>query len=117
MEGNYKVILCERGVVAPHTHRSTSRFLLDLQVVPAAQEITHLPVVVDPISCNILETLGIFNVTCFNRLRCRWRDVRSHPKPEMAAVDPLQPISYLEFEKLFSKMGKLAASLDRLVGK
>ena len=46
--GNSKVILCERGVSVPHTHRDTSRFLLDLQVVVAAQEITHLPVVVDP---------------------------------------------------------------------
>ena len=47
-EGNKKVILCERGVVAPHTHRITSRFLLDLQVVPAAKEMTHLPIIVDP---------------------------------------------------------------------
>ena len=47
-EGNKKVILCERGVSTPHTHRSTSRFLLDLQVVPAAKEITHLPIAVDP---------------------------------------------------------------------
>ena len=46
--GNSKIILCERGVSVPHTHRDTSRFLLDLQVVPAAQEITHLPVIVDP---------------------------------------------------------------------
>ena len=35
-----KIILCERGIVTNHTHRSTSRFLLDLQVVPAAKEIT-----------------------------------------------------------------------------
>ena len=48
LEGNQKVILCERGIVAPHTHRATSRFLLDLQVVPAAQEVTHLPIVTDP---------------------------------------------------------------------
>ena len=47
VEGNKNVLLCERGVVAPHT-RSTSRFLLDLQVLPAAKEITHLPIVVDP---------------------------------------------------------------------
>ena len=33
VEGNEKVILCERGIVAPHTHRETSRFLLDLQVI------------------------------------------------------------------------------------
>ena len=33
-EGNRKVILCERGVSVPHTHKDSSRFLLDLQVVP-----------------------------------------------------------------------------------
>ena len=48
VEGNKKVILCERGVSVPHTHRSTSRFLLDLQVIPAAKEVTHLPIVSDP---------------------------------------------------------------------
>ena len=31
--GNKKLILCERGVVAPHTHKITSRFLIDLQVL------------------------------------------------------------------------------------
>ena len=48
IEGNKRIILCERGIVAPHTHRSSSRFLLDLQVVPAAQEFTHLPIITDP---------------------------------------------------------------------
>ena len=33
-EGNFKVILCERGVSTSHTHSPTSRFLIDLQVVP-----------------------------------------------------------------------------------
>ena len=47
VEGNHRDF-SERGVTAPHTHRA-SRFLLDLQVVPAAQELTHLPVVVDPL--------------------------------------------------------------------
>ena len=117
MEGNYKVILCERGVVAPHTHRSTSRFLLDLQVVPAAQEITHLPVVVDPSHATFwrpwVSSMSLASIAS----GADGVMLEVHPKPEMAAVDPLQPISYLEFEKLFSKMGKLAASLDRKVGK
>ena len=60
INGN-KVILCERGVSVPHTHKSTSRFLLDLQVVPAAQEITHLPIVVDPSHATFLETMGRTN--------------------------------------------------------
>ena len=48
VEGNSKVILCERGMSIPHTHRETSRFSIDLQVVPAAKELTHLPIVTDP---------------------------------------------------------------------
>ena len=48
VENNKKVILCERGVSVPHTHRDSSRFLVDLQVIPAAKEITHLPIAVDP---------------------------------------------------------------------
>ena len=39
--GNTQVVLCERGVVAPHTHEVTSRFIVDLQVVPAVRE--YLP--------------------------------------------------------------------------
>ena len=39
IEKNEKVILCERGVSVPHTHKSTSRFLLDLQAIPAVKEI------------------------------------------------------------------------------
>jgi 3-deoxy-7-phosphoheptulonate synthase len=43
--GNPKVVLCERGIRTFNTH---SRFTLDLGVVPAARELTHLPIVVDP---------------------------------------------------------------------
>ena len=44
-----KVILCERGVSVPHTLIDRRQdFFLDLQVIPAAKEVTHLPIVVDP---------------------------------------------------------------------
>ncbi|HVO96920.1 MAG TPA: 3-deoxy-7-phosphoheptulonate synthase [Bryobacteraceae bacterium] len=44
-EGNYDVILCERGV---RTFADHTRNTLDLSIVPAAQKLSHLPVVVDP---------------------------------------------------------------------
>ncbi len=44
-EGNPKVILCERGV---RTFNNHSRNTLDLNVVPLARRMTHLPVIVDP---------------------------------------------------------------------
>ena len=44
-EGNYKVMLCERGV---RTFADHTRNTLDLSVVPAVQRISHLPIIVDP---------------------------------------------------------------------
>src|SRR5437879_886866 len=44
-EGNYNVILCERGV---RTFADHTRNTLDLSIVPAVQRRSHLPIIVDP---------------------------------------------------------------------
>jgi 3-deoxy-7-phosphoheptulonate synthase len=44
-EGNYDVVLCERGV---RTFSDFSRNTLDLAVVPAVKSLSHLPIMVDP---------------------------------------------------------------------
>src|SRR6202171_4151262 len=44
-EGNYNVILCERGV---RTFSDHTRNTVDLSIVPAIKRISHLPVLVDP---------------------------------------------------------------------
>ncbi len=44
-EGNENVILCERGI---RTFENGMRNTLDLSAVPALQELSHLPVIVDP---------------------------------------------------------------------
>src|SRR5207253_7225797 len=44
-EGNYQVILCERGV---RTFADHTRNTLDLSVVPAVKTLSHLPIIVDP---------------------------------------------------------------------
>ena len=114
-EGNYKVMLCERGIVAPHTHRSTSRFLLDLQVVPAAKEMTHLPIIVDPSHATFwrswVEPMSLASVAS----GADGIMLEVHRKPEEAAVDPLQPINYAEFEILIKKMDKVAKCLSRSI--
>ncbi len=115
LEGNEKVILCERGVSVPHTHRQTSRFLLDLQVVPAAQEITHLPVVTDPSHATFwrkwVEPMSLASIASgVDGLM-----LEVHPKPEEAAVDPLQPIDFEEFNNLVKKMDSVAKALGKYV--
>jgi 3-deoxy-7-phosphoheptulonate synthase len=44
-EGNYEVILCERGI---RTFTDHTRNTLDLSIVPAVKRISHLPILVDP---------------------------------------------------------------------
>jgi len=44
-QGNYEVILCERGI---RTFETETRFTLDLNAVPVLQKLSHLPVLVDP---------------------------------------------------------------------
>jgi 3-deoxy-7-phosphoheptulonate synthase len=115
IEGNEKVILCERGVVAPHTHRSTSRFLLDLQVIPAAQELTHLPIVTDPSHATFwapwVGSMALASVAA----GADGVMLEVHPNPSEAAVDPLQPINYKSFSVLVDQMENVAKSIGKRI--
>ena len=44
-EGNYDVILCERGIRTFDTH---ARNTLDVSVIPAVKRVSHLPIIIDP---------------------------------------------------------------------
>jgi 3-deoxy-7-phosphoheptulonate synthase len=111
--GNTQVVLCERGVVAPHTHEVTSRFIVDLQVVPAIREYSHLPVIVDP-------SHATFKRQYVAPIACGAIGVGAdgiildvHREPEKAAVDPLQALSYEAFGQLMTTIRGLAPVLGR----
>ena len=111
VEGNEKILLCERGVSVPHTHRLTSRFLLDLQVVPAAQEVTHLPIIVDPSHATFwrawVKSMSLASVAS----GADGIMLEVHPDPKNSAVDPLQPIDFREFDILIKEMHNLSKLL------
>ncbi len=44
-EGNYNIVLCERGI---RTFEDYTRNTLDLSAVPSLKQLSHLPVIVDP---------------------------------------------------------------------
>ena len=114
-EGNFKVILCERGVSTSHTHSPTSRFLIDLQVVPAAKEITHLPIIVDPSHATFcrewVESMSLASVAS----GADGIMLEVHPRPAQAAVDPLQAVNYKKFREIFNKMKKIAKVVKRKI--
>ena len=76
-EGNYKVILCERGV---RTFADHTRNTLDLSIVPAVQRLSHLPIVVDP-SHGTGKTEQGHAIVASRDCRGRgWADRRSPPR-------------------------------------
>jgi 3-deoxy-7-phosphoheptulonate synthase len=111
--GNPAVVLCERGVVAPHTHEPTSRFIVDLQVVPAVREYSHLPVIVDPSHATFKRAYvppiarGAIAVGADGII------IDVHPTPEKAAVDPLQALGYEAFGELVPQLRAIAAAVGR----
>jgi 3-deoxy-7-phosphoheptulonate synthase len=117
VEGNDKVILCERGMSIPHTHRATSRYSLDLQVIPAAKEMTHLPVVIDPSHATFwapwVAPMSLAGIAA----GADGVMIEVHPNPQQAAVDPLQPINYQDFSLLFESMDKVAHAVGRFIKK
>jgi 3-deoxy-7-phosphoheptulonate synthase len=115
IEGNNKIILCERGVSTPHTHRSTSRYLLDLQVIPAAKDFTHLPIVTDPSHATFWRDWVYPMALASVAAGADGIMLEVHPDPTNSAVDPLQPIDFKSFDGLMKKMDKIANCLDRHV--
>jgi len=117
LEGNKKVILCERGITANHTHRSSSRFLLDLQVIPAIKEISHLPVAVDPSHATFwepwVESMTLASIAAGADAIM----LEVHPNPKKSAVDPLQAMNFKKFKNLKVKMEKVAKSVGRTIKK
>lgn len=115
-EGNDKVILCERGVSVPHTHRESSRFLIDLQVLPAAREVTHLPICVDPSHATFwrpwVKSMTLASIAA--GADCIMLEV--HPDPENAAVDPLQAIDFQTFGDIMVDADRVAQAVNRRIG-
>lgn len=110
-----KIVLCERGVTAPHTHRATSRFLLDLQVIPAAQEITHLPVMSDPSHATFWQPWVKSMMLASIAGGADGLMLEVHPDPENAAVDPLQCSSFEQFDDIMQACRKVADAVGRTV--
>ena len=111
-EGNYRVILCERGV---RTFADHTRNTLDLSVVPAVQRLSHLPIVVDP-----SHGTGKRNkVTPLSRasiaVGADGLIVEVHTEPDKALSDGMQSLFPEQFEELMAQVRQIAPVVGRMV--
>jgi 3-deoxy-7-phosphoheptulonate synthase len=109
-EGNYQVILCERGV---RTFADHTRNTLDLSIVPAVQQLSHLPILVDPSHGTgkrdkvLPMARGAVAVGADGIL------VEVHHKPEIALSDGPQSIYPEQFALMMDELEQIAKVVHR----
>jgi 3-deoxy-7-phosphoheptulonate synthase len=111
-EGNYNVILCERGV---RTFSDFSRNTLDLAVVPAVKKRSHLPILVDPSHGTGRRHKVLPLSRAAVAVGADGLLVEVHHQPEKALSDGMQSILPEEFAELLAEVRQIAAVLHRQV--
>jgi 3-deoxy-7-phosphoheptulonate synthase len=100
-EGNYNVVLCERGVRTFATH---TRNTMDLALIPAVRRISHLPIVVDPSH----GTGHAYMVTALARagvaVGADGLIVEVHDHPERALSDGQQALTPEQYDELITQV-------------
>ena len=111
-EGNYNVMLCERGI---RTFSDFSRNTLDLAVVPAVKKRSHLPILVDPSHGTGKRHKVLPLSRAAVAVGADGLLVEVHHEPEKALSDGMQSILPEEFAELVTEIKQIAEVLHRVV--
>jgi 3-deoxy-7-phosphoheptulonate synthase len=109
-EGNYQVMLCERGV---RTFSDHTRNTLDLSVIPAVQSRSHLPILVDPSHGTGKRNKVLPLSRAAVAVGADGLLVEVHHDPDRALSDGMQSILPEEFEQLVGEVRQIASVLHR----
>ncbi|SMB98336.1 3-deoxy-D-arabinoheptulosonate-7-phosphate synthase [Thermanaeromonas toyohensis ToBE] len=113
-EGNFKVILCERGI---RTFETYTRNTLDLSALVAVKQLSHLPVLADPSHGTGKKELVIPLARAAIAAGADGLLIEVHPKPENALSDGPQSLRPEEFFSLVKEVVGIAKVLGRSLGR
>lgn len=110
-EGNSQVILCERGIRT--FDREYTRNTLDLAAIPVLRKLTHLPIMVDPSHgtgwSEFVPSMSLAAIAAgVDSLM-----IEVHPNPKRALSDGPQSLNFEDFEKLMTKINRMAEVMGR----
>jgi 3-deoxy-7-phosphoheptulonate synthase len=109
-EGNYQVILCERGI---RTFADHTRNTLDLSIVPAVQRLSHLPILVDPSHGTGKRNKVVPLARAAVAVGADGIIVEVHHQPDKALSDGPQSIYPEQFATMMDEAGQIAEILHR----
>ena len=100
-EGNYQIVLCERGV---RTFAQHARNTLDLAAIPAVRRISHLPVIVDAAHGTGRNYMVAPLARAGIAAGADGVMIEVHPQPEAALSDGEQTLNLDEYEQLVKQL-------------
>jgi 3-deoxy-7-phosphoheptulonate synthase len=109
-EGNYQVILCERGV---RTFSDHARNTLDLSIIPALRHVSHLPILVDPSHGTGRRDSVLPMARAAVAAGADGVMVEVHNHPENALSDGPQSIYPAQFAGMMDEIGRIAPVVGR----
>lgn len=107
--GNFRVILCERGI---RTFEKRTRNTLDLNIVPLVRSLSHLPVIVDPSHGtgirDLVAPMGMAAIAA----GADGLIMEVHPDPGKALSDGMQSLTPLDFMHFMKALSRLVPALS-----
>ena len=111
-EGNYRVILCERGI---RTFETATRSTLDLNAIPVIKQLSHLPVIVDPSHGTGRWDIVLPMAKASIASGADGLMIEVHQRPEVAFSDGFQSLLPKRFHTLMAEIKPLVAAMGRTV--
>ncbi|MDP6355112.1 MAG: 3-deoxy-7-phosphoheptulonate synthase [Planctomycetota bacterium] len=109
-EGNSQVMVCERGI---RTFEDHTRNTLSLSAVPALNQRSHLPVVIDPSQGTGVNSLVVPMARAAVAAGADALIIEVHPDPEHALTDGAQSITIPEFQRMMDECRPIAKAIGR----
>lgn len=109
-EGNFNVILCERGI---RTFETYTRNTCDINAIPAIKQLSHLPIILDP--SHATGKWGLVGPVSKAGVAagCDGLLIEVHTNPEEAVSDGEQSLNPGNFKTLIDELGAIAKAVGR----
>ena len=112
-QGNYEVILCERGI---RTFENYTRNTLDLSAIPALKKLSHLPIIVDPSHATGRWRLVSPMAKAAIAVGADGLLIEVHPDPKSALSDGAQTLRLDTFTQLMKELSPIVRAVGRELG-
>jgi 3-deoxy-7-phosphoheptulonate synthase len=109
-EGNYHVILCERGI---RTFETYTRNTVDISAIPVVKKLSHLPILADPSHGTGRRDMVLPVARAAVAAGADGLLIEVHPEPDRALSDGAQSLRPDQFEELMGQLRMIAPAVGR----